>query len=191
MRTTPGELTIAEVNDALDRLSQTTSEDQQLTVFKDFYYQMCPIELKWLIRILLRQMKVGASERTFFRAWHPDAEALFNVSSSLRRVCWELHDPSFRLEDETRGVSLMSCFQPQLAQFPKRKLEDVVKAMGSGEFWIEEKLDGERMQMHFNNGEYRWWSRKAKEYTHLYGDRRDNGSVARFVGEGLEGRVKR
>lgn len=128
-------------------------------------------------------MRVGATEKTFFDAWHPDADDLFNVSSSLRRVCWDLYDPNFRLNDDKKGVTLMSCFQPQLAQFQKHNFENVIRLMGAPErpFWIEEKLDGERMQMHYKDGKFRWWSRKAKEYTHLYGEDFDSGSVARFM----------
>lgn len=151
---------------------------------EEFYNNMCAEELMWLIRIILKQMKVGATEKTFFDAWHPDADTMFNVSSSLRRVCWELYDPDFRVGADEKGVTLMSCFQPQLAQFQKKSLATVIKAMGGQEFWIEEKLDGERMQMHFDNGEFRWWSRKAKEYTHLYGSSFKNGSVSRFA-EGI------
>lgn len=45
-------------------------------------------------------MHVGATEKTFFDCWHPDADKLFNVTSSLRKVCWELSDPESRLEDK-------------------------------------------------------------------------------------------
>ncbi|KAF8535080.1 ATP dependent DNA ligase domain-containing protein [Trichophaea hybrida] len=189
MRTIPGDLTITQVNDMLDRLSQTQGEDKQLPIMTEFYNNMCAEELLWLIRIILKQMKVGATEKTFFDAWHPDADALFNVCSSLRRVCWELWDPNFRMEDDTKGVNLMSCFQPQLAQFQKRSMADVIKSMQGQGFWIEEKLDGERMQMHFDNGEFRWWSRKAKEYTHLYGSSWENGSLSRFTQDAFDKRV--
>lgn len=113
--------------------------------------------------------------------WHPDGEALFNVSSSLRRVCWELIDPNIRLEEEEAGrISLMSCFQPQLAQFQMNSFQTMLKKMGvtddEKEFWIEEKLDGERMQLHMMEDDdmpggrrFAFWSRKAKEYTYLYG----------------------
>lgn len=142
-------------------------------------------ELMWIIRIILKQMKVGSTEKTFFTAWHPDAENLFNISSSLKRVCWELHDPSLRLDQSEKAVSLLSCFQPQLAQFQKKSLEDTVKIMQRGGaecFWIEEKLDGERMQMHMAGGGFKWWSRKAKDYTYLYG----GGEGAEAEAEGGE-----
>lgn len=152
-------------------------------------------------------MKVGATEKTFFNAWHPDAENLFNVSSSLKRVCWELYDPNIRLDSAGKGVTLLSCFQPQLAQFQKRSLEHTVDLMrrgGAEQFWIEEKLDGERMQMHMNEGEFRWWSRKAKDYTYLYGagegsqtvdgsgeDEFRDGSLVRYLGDAFDPGVKR
>lgn len=185
MRTEPGNLTIADVNELLDRLAGASGEAEQLPIFEIFYQNMNAEELTWLIRIILREMKVGATERTFLDIWHPDAEALFSVSSSLRRVCWELWDPSIRLEQEETGVTLMQCFQPQLAQFQlggsfQRMVQYLRPTDDDPEFWIEEKLDGERMQMHVVSdpslvGGYRFafWSRKAKDYTYLYGSSLD------------------
>ncbi|CAZ83843.1 unnamed protein product [Tuber melanosporum] len=194
MRTTPGSLTISQVNSMLDRLSLASKEEEQLPIMTEFYNNMNASELMWLIRIIMRQMKVGATERTFFDAWHPDAAALFNISSSLKRVCWELSDPEFRMDSDGKSVSLMSCFQPQLAQFQKRSLDDAVKAMHLTPedpiFWIEEKLDGERMQMHYENGNFMFWSRKAKDYTRLYGSCFDDGSLTRHLRGAFDDGVK-
>jgi DNA ligase-4 len=181
MRTEPGDMTIDEVNEKLDRLSAASKEDEQLSIMTEFYRRMNPEELLWLIRIILRQMKVGATERTLFDVWHPDAESLYSISSSLRRVCWELHDPNIRLEGEERGVALMQCFQPQLAQFQMHSFEKIIARLKPTEddnvFWIEEKLDGERMQLHMvpddsidGGRRFGFWSRKAKDYTYLYGN---------------------
>jgi DNA ligase-4 len=180
-RTTPGDMTIAEVNEHLDRLSVCSKEEDQQPIFEKFYERMNAEELMWLIRMILRQMKIGATEKTILDLWHPDAENLFNISSSLRRVCWELHDPEVRLDGDDRGISLMSCFQPQLAAFQMRSMEQMVKKMkpdgDDKTFWIEEKLDGERMQLHMRPNddiaggfEFKFWSRKAKDYTYLYGE---------------------
>ncbi|KAJ5893525.1 Nucleic acid-binding OB-fold [Penicillium taxi] len=194
MRTDPGNMTIEEVNEKLNQLSAAAKEDQQLPILTDFYRRMNPDELTWLIRIILRQMKVGASECTFFNVWHPDAENLYSISSSLRRVCWDLPDPNIRLEAEDRGVGLMQCFQPQLAQFQMHSFDKMILRMQTTEedpvFWIEEKLDGERMQLHMTSDEsvsggrkFAFWSRKAKEYTYLYGHGIDdkNGALTRHL----------
>ena len=181
MRTQVGDMTIGEVNELLDELSAAPREDYQRPILARFYQRMNATELMWLVRIILRQMKVGATERTFFDLWHLDAESLFNVSSSLRRVCWELHDPSVRLEGDERGITLMQCFQPQLAQFQMNSFQRMVEKMRLTDedptFWIEEKLDGERMQLHMTTDpsvsggkRFNFWSRKAKDYTYLYGN---------------------
>lgn len=188
MRSAPGDMRVADVNEMLDKLAAASGEAEQLPIIETFYQRMNPDELMWLIRIILKQMKVGATERTFLDLWHPDAEALFSVSSSLRRVCWELYDSELRLNDDEAGVTLMQIFQPQLAQFQfsgsfQKMAEKLTTDRGSNapvegaEYWIEEKLDGERMQMHMMvdpsvRGGFRfgWWSRKAKDYAYLYGE---------------------
>jgi DNA ligase-4 len=57
-------------------------------------------------------------------------------------------------------------------------------------FWIEEKLDGERMQLHMTPDDsveggrrFGFWSRKAKEYTYLYGNGiyDENGALTRHL----------
>ncbi|OLN83744.1 DNA ligase 4-like protein 2 [Colletotrichum chlorophyti] len=197
MRTEVGDMTIAEVNEMLDKLAASTGELENLEVFEVFYERMNPEELMWLIRIVLKQMKVGATERTLLDLWHPDGEALFSVSSSLRRVCWELYDPQVRLEQEDTGVSLMECFQPQLAQFQMpssfQKMVDYLRPTEDDpEFWIEEKLDGERMQMHMTEDKsvpgglrFCFWSRKAKDYTYLYGSglKDEKGTLTRHLAD--------
>lgn len=196
-------MTIAEVNARLDRLSAAQKEDQQVPIFAEFYRNMNPDELMWLIRIILRQMKVGATERTFFGIWHPEAEQLFNISSNLRRVCWELYDPSLRLESDDKGVTLMQCFQPQLAQFQIQSMQKMVDKMRptekDDEFWIEEKLDGERMQLHMTSDDniaggkrFAFWSRKAKDYSYLYGNSLmdDNSALTRHLQNTFDERVQ-
>jgi len=182
-RVQPGNLTVEEVNDLLDDLSSKGKEEDQLPIVEQFYRQMNPDELKWLVSIILRSMNIGATEKTFLNMWHPDSEALFNVSSSLKKVCWELWSPSIRLEQEDRDMTLMECFQPQLAGFQPRRMNTIIARMQVTEddpvFWIEEKLDGERMQLHMQTETdpetkeskkvFAFWSRKAKDYTYLYG----------------------
>ena len=67
------------------------------------------------------------------------------------------------------------------------------------EFWIEEKLDGERMQMHMiedseAKGGYRfsWWSRKGKDYTYLYGNsfEDDNSALTRHIKTAFDPRIR-
>ena len=191
-RVKPGTMTIEEVNERLDELSTKSKEEDQLSIMELFYREMNPEELKWLVSIILRTMNVGATEKTFLNIWHPDAETLFNISSSLKKVCWELWSPSIRLEkDEGRRLVPGDCFQPQLAQFQPKKMNSIVAKLRVTEedpdFWIEEKLDGERMQLHLRtlqdqdkppHKQFDFFSRKAKDYTYLYGSTFDDKKSA-------------
>lgn len=206
MRSAVGSMTIAEVNNTLDRLSQVGGEKEQVKIFERFYRRMNPDEMTWLIRIILRQMKIGATEKTILDIWHPDAEALFNISSNLRRVCWELYDQHTRLDGEERGINLMQCFQPQLAAFQPRvgSFDKIVAKLKPIEedntFWIEEKLDGERMQLHMMEDPsapggrvFGFWSRKAKDYAYLYGKHlsgAESGALTRFIKDAFHKNIR-
>ena len=194
MRTEAGDLTIADVNELLDKLAASSSEAENLAVFQMLYLRMNPEEMLWVIRIILKQMRIGASENTIFYNWHPDAEALFSVSSSLRQVCWNLRDPSIRLHKEDTGLKLGQPFQPQLAQFQMTTtFPKMVSHLGvtdeDPEYWVEVKLDGERMQLHMMDDpnkpggkSFYFCSRKAKDYTDLYGSGYDEVSaLTRFL----------
>ena len=84
MRATFGNMRIAEVNELLDKLAAAQGEAQQLPIFETFYEKMNADELMWLIRIILREMKFGASEKT-----------LLNVSAVLYVQRHELMCPRF------------------------------------------------------------------------------------------------
>ena len=88
----------------------------------------------------------------------------------------------------------MQCFQPQLAQFQTHSFEKSIERMklppDDPSFWIEEKLDGERMQLHMMEDDeipggkrFGFWSRKAKEYTYLYGEgfEDENAALTRHI----------
>lgn len=206
MRSDVGNMSIAEVNNTLDRLSQVGAEKEQIKIFERFYRRMNPEEMTWLIRIILRQMKIGATERTILDIWHPDAEALFNISSNLRRVCWELYNQETRLEGEEKGINLMQCFQPQLAAFQPKvgSFDKIVAKLKPTEeddsFWIEEKLDGERMQLHMMEDPsapggrvFGFWSRKAKDYAYLYGKHfsgEESGALTRFIKDAFHKNIR-
>jgi DNA ligase-4 len=114
-----------------------------------------------------------------------------------------LKDPSLRLDGEKTEVTLMACFQPQLAQFQMHSFQKMIDKMGctadDPNFWIEEKLDGERMQMHMTQDptgkgghRFSFWSRKGKDYTYLYGNsfEDDRSALTRHIKDAFDPRVK-
>lgn len=50
-------------------------------------------------------MVISVKETTVFSVFHPDAEDLFNTCSDLKKVAWELSDPTRRLNPEVQLTS--------------------------------------------------------------------------------------
>lgn len=48
--------------------------------------KMSAREQKWLIRIIMKELKVGLSQQSVLSVFHEDAEDLFNVKTSLKIV---------------------------------------------------------------------------------------------------------
>lgn len=47
---------------------------------------MSAIELKWLICMIVKELKVGLSQTSVFNVYHPDAEEFYNVNNNLEKV---------------------------------------------------------------------------------------------------------
>lgn len=197
-----GDMRIAEVNELLDELAAASGQAEQMPIFEEFYGRMCARELQWLVRIILKQMKIGATERSVLRAWNPDAFDLFNIHSSLRHSCWHLWDPETRLNEDDQKLQIMHNFLPQLAPTASNAntWDKVIQQLGISEekpeFYMEEKVDGERMQMHMQvkdggGYEFKFWSRKGKDYTYLYGSSLDddNSALTRHLGGAFDSRL--
>ncbi|RUS12502.1 hypothetical protein BC937DRAFT_87719 [Endogone sp. FLAS-F59071] len=117
------------------------------------------------------------SENSVLNVFHPDAFNLFNVCSSLRKVCADLKDPFVRLA--TNDITIFHPIKPQLAH--KELPQDIPKAMGANKFYIQQKLDGERLQLHMREGQFRYWSRKTTDYTNLYGANMVEGALTPHI----------
>ena len=88
IRTEVGDMRIAEVNELLDQLAAAQKEESQLPIFTKFYNRMNPNEMHWLIRIILRRLNMGATEKTFFNVGFSDPKYLVPLTlPALPRGC--------------------------------------------------------------------------------------------------------
>lgn len=117
-------------------------------------------------RIILKDPGIGLSGKSVLAAYHSDAEQLFAVTQSLDRVARTLRDPHIRLREV--AIALNVAFQPQLAEnCPLREL--VATRLRGAPFLIETKFDGERVQLHKDGANYRYFSRSGHDWTVTYG----------------------
>lgn len=175
-----GSLTIQQVNDILDSIASNNSARKKDLIKKSLLQlitQSSALEQKWLIRMIVKDLKLGFSEQSVFSAFHNDAAELHNVTTDLEKVCRQLHDPSIGLSDIS--ITLFSAFKPMLAAIAD--IERIEKDMKHQSFYIETKLDGERMQMHKDGDVYQYFSRNGYNYTDQFGDSPREGSLTPFI----------
>ncbi|KIM62592.1 hypothetical protein SCLCIDRAFT_1214942 [Scleroderma citrinum Foug A] len=185
-----GSLSVNDLNGLLDELSENMGkQDAQAKIMQRIYNRTTAEEQRWIVRIILKDMIISVKETTVFAVFHPDAEDLFNTCSDLKKVAWELSDPSHRLNPEDKAIQLFRAFAPMLCKRPTHKIEDSVKEMQGRTFIIEEKLDGERMQLHRRGNEYFYCSRKGKDYTYLYGKHVGQGSLTPYIDAAFDTRI--
>jgi DNA ligase 4 len=128
---------------------------------------MTAAEHKWVVRIILKDLKLGFGEKTVLKEWHPDANEAINIQNNLRTVCQLLKDPNKKLTqmidyDIKPGMHV----KPMLAT--RKSPQDVVRAMNNEPFFIEQKFDGERVLIHKNHDEIRLFSRNGNRVDHTY-----------------------
>nr|GAT46734.1 DNA ligase 4 [Mycena chlorophos] len=185
-----GSLSIDELNGILDDLAKNSKNTQdQQRILQRVYDCATPNEQRWIARIILKDMVISVKETTVFSVFHPDAHDLYNTCSDLKQVAWTLHEPEVRLHSEDKAVKLFAAFAPMLCKRPMKSISETVAEMKGAEFYIEEKLDGERMQLHKRGSEYFYCSRKGKDYTYLYGKHVGTGSLTPYIDKAFDPRV--
>lgn len=175
-----GKLTIKQVNDFLDSVAIHNAKKQKDQVKKNLLHlitQSSALEQKWLIRMILKDMKLGVSKETVLQAFHRDGPELYNVTTDLNKVCQKLHDPTVSLSEVSIG--LFSAFKPMLAAVAN--IRQVEKQLLGKMFFIETKLDGERIQLHKDGDVYKYYTRNSFEYSQQFGTSPLEGSLTPFI----------
>lgn len=66
-------LDIAAVNDWLDRVAANTKHEQFVDLFKKIIGKVSPEGLKWIIKLLMKSLKIRVSSKYALEALHPKA----------------------------------------------------------------------------------------------------------------------
>ena len=135
---------LGDVNRRLDEIADVNAREGRATgaverLLMGMFKAMTALQQKWLVRIILKDMKLGLGPASVLKQFHPDASDLFDVTSNLLKVCQQLNDPAARLNEIE--IRLFEPFKPMLAD--RAAVRDAVKQMGEKEFFIEVKYDGE------------------------------------------------
>lgn len=165
-----GRLSVADVNQCLDRLCTATTSADRKNALMHLLRRCSPLEHKWLIRIIVKDMRMHMMHQSILSAFHPNAMELYNNTNDLAYVCKKCTEPSeLCVEgDRKQGIFLFQPLKPMLASIvTSAKLAALLQTES---LLVEPKFDGERMMIHAScDGKIQYWTRNAKNYTALYG----------------------
>ena len=112
-------------------------------VFRKMIDECGPREVRWLAAIILGDMRLSISTRNVLKWFHPDANEALSLNPDLRALFSneELRDPMRRAK---MSIKLGVPFDPlRCNRFEPHK------SLAGKDFLIEQKIDGERMVVHF------------------------------------------
>ena len=55
-------------------------------LLKEMFLKMAPVEQKWFVRLILKDLKIGLGPSAILSAFHPDASALLDVQVNLKPI---------------------------------------------------------------------------------------------------------
>lgn len=152
------------------------------------------MEQKWFIRLLLKSMGLGIGEQRILGILHPQARELYQRCTNLLSVCCLLADNKLSLTppdgeisaaggDATTSSSYLNLnaaivpfqhIKPMLCEIFPGNIEPL---MQSDVLYVETKMDGERFQLHYHDGRFKYISRNGKDYTANFGANYDSGNL--------------
>lgn len=157
-------LTLEAVDKFLERLSKLTREEDQIDHFKSFIPKCTGNDLKTVIRLIKGDLRMGAGAKHILDGVHPDAYSAYQASRNLESVINKcLNKGANRGKDEKTvkaDITLMVPVLPMLAEACK-SVEQAMKKCPNG-MYSEIKYDGERVQVHKQGSEFKYFSRHLK-----------------------------
>ncbi|KAK7476103.1 hypothetical protein BaRGS_00032657 [Batillaria attramentaria] len=162
-------LSLQEVDALLTKLSQFTKEDDQQRVLTKIAVKCTANDLKMVIRLIKHDLRINAGAKHILDGLDPNAYAAFQASRDLKDVVDRVL--KHKLEAQENGkpgmrkrlsikASLMTPVLPMLAEACK-SVEYAFKKCPNGIF-AEIKYDGERVQLHKQGNDFRYYSRSLK-----------------------------
>ncbi|UCE09922.1 MAG: ATP-dependent DNA ligase [Candidatus Thorarchaeota archaeon] len=165
-------LTLLSVRQGIDRISSASgkgSRKEKEAIIARLITDASPREARYLVAIILGDLRTGASEGIV-------AEAIAKASGldpTLVRRAWQLlgdlgEVAQIAMVDGESGLSqisirLMRPVKPMLAA--PQEVDALEELVRSGEFALELKLDGARVQIHKDERDVRIFSRRLLEVT--------------------------
>ncbi|KAG5677679.1 hypothetical protein PVAND_007416 [Polypedilum vanderplanki] len=159
-------LSIADVDDALNEISINQKVSEQKYQLEKLYLNGSAKCLKWIIKIILKNMKLKISSAKILEKVHPLGGKLFLKYNHLSTVI-EFIEKGQAIE---AMKDVIKPFTPIRSMLSQRFTKDMNSIIENLELYKEIKMDGERFQLHMQNGEFKYFSRNAHDYSETFNE---------------------
>ncbi|XP_063690820.1 DNA ligase 3-like [Bolinopsis microptera] len=156
-------VTMRQVDVFLEKLATITKEEEQRLHFKSILKHLTPQDLKYLLYLIKKDLRINAREKHILEGLHPVAYKAFQMSHDLRDVVNRYGSAGSSVKSgDTSGVGLqlMTPIRPMLAE----ACRSIAQALGKCPegMYSEIKYDGERVQLHKQGSQFQFYSRSLK-----------------------------
>ena len=156
---TPSSWTLAKIDHTLTQLSQVNAE-QRRTMFQDVVHNLCPVEHRFLVCIMLDELRLGFGIHAVLKIFKDKlVMQRYEMSQNLRRVCAEL---ALHHKVDVPRLELLQPFQVQLSARVS-SLKNALTRMKGASFVMDRKVDGERYVLHKQDSTIKLFSRTCRE----------------------------
>lgn len=171
-------LTIEELNKSLDDLTTKSTDWEREEILFKMFKKCSPQNISWIIRIILKDLKLGISTNSILNCYHKDAASFYASNNNLKKVCEVLANQNVRLHE--LEIEIFEAFRPMLSKRIENK--NFKKEFKNEKlYYLENKFDGERFQLHMKNGEFRYFSRNGFDFTQKYGKSYNEGKLKIYI----------
>ncbi|CAD2220599.1 hypothetical protein AGDE_15981 [Angomonas deanei] len=164
-------MTLDTFDEYLNKMAAASTETNRIDVVTDFLKHACGKTVYLFFRELKQDMRLGAGLRIVLAGLHPNAYQIFQHTANLEQVVEQIKKADTVTKTGstgqviTRGVvsaqiKLGVPLAPMLAA-PSKSIDYVLSKCPNGAF-SEVKYDGERIQIHKQNGVLSFFARSIK-----------------------------
>ncbi|QDJ95118.1 DNA ligase-like protein [Hypsugopox virus] len=149
-------LLLDDVHNFLKHLSTLTKEKDQQSFLKDIVGVSTYNDLKCFILLIKNDLKIRVGAKCVLDALHPNAYEAFKISQNLNNVI------NSAINNSIQNISIVPhiAIKPMLADACK-SIDDAFKKFTCG-MYAEIKYDGERVQIHKMDNNFKYYSRNLK-----------------------------
>ncbi|KAJ1366160.1 DNA ligase 3 [Parelaphostrongylus tenuis] len=161
-----GNWSIQKVDRWLDKLTEFSKDEEQITHLKFAAKRLSPLEIQYLLRLIMKDLRINAGVKHILEGLHSSAYEAFQNCRDLAEIVERCKEGNISNVPSVVEVSIRlgTPVLPMLAE-PCKSVEQAMKRCVNGMF-AEIKYDGERVQVHKSGSSYSYYSRSLKPVQH-------------------------